>query len=94
VLEALRRDPDRSGLDVILISVWEGAGAQEEARRFSEMWGLEGTILLDEAADYARRLGIRGVPTNVFVDGEGIVRAVGASTTAELYATADRLLGR
>jgi hypothetical protein len=94
VLEALRRHPDRSGLDVILVSVWEGSGAQEEAERFRDMWGLEGTILLDESADYTRALGIRGVPTNVFVDADGIVQAIGASTTAELYATADRLLGR
>lgn len=50
------------------------------------MWGIEGTVLLDESAAYARSLGIRGVPTNVIVDARGIVRAVGISSPTELRA--------
>jgi len=47
--------------------------------RFVEMWGLKGTILLDETGDYARSLGVRCVPANVEVDERGIVRAFGVS---------------
>jgi predicted DsbA family dithiol-disulfide isomerase len=54
-------------------------------------WGLEGTVVLDETAEYARRLGIRGVPTNVFVDESGVVQALGASTFDDLLAEAASL---
>jgi predicted DsbA family dithiol-disulfide isomerase len=84
MLEELRRRTARSGLDIILIDVWEGAGAREEARRYRDLWRIGATILLDEDAAYTRRLGIRGVPTNVVVDRQGIVRAVGASTHEQL----------
>lgn len=71
--------------------MWEGAQAAQQARRYTEMWGIEATVLLDEDAQYARSLGIRGVPTNVFVDAEGIVRAVGASALTELEEQLRRL---
>ncbi len=64
--------------------MWEGQSAAAEARRYADMWGIGATVLLDETAQYARRIGIRGVPTNVFVDATGTVRAVGASTLGEL----------
>jgi hypothetical protein len=86
VLEELRRRTARSGLDVILIDVWEGADAPIEAQRYRDMWGIGGTVLMDESATYARELGVRGVPTNVIVDDEGIVRAVGGTSAAELQA--------
>jgi hypothetical protein len=91
VIESLRRRASRFGLDIILIDVWEGTGAAQEAAGYSMRWGLEGTILLDETADYARQLGVRGVPTNVFVDEAGIVQAFGASTFDDLLAAARRL---
>jgi len=47
----------------VLISVWEGTEARPEVERFRELWGIDATILLDESGDYARQLGIRGVPT-------------------------------
>jgi hypothetical protein len=71
--------------------VWEGTGAAEQANGYCMRWGLEGTVLLDETAEYARRLGVRGVPTNVFVDEMGIVRTFGASTFDDLLAAACRL---
>jgi len=58
------------------------------------MWGLEGTILLDETAEYARSLGVRGVPTNLVVDVGGIVRAFGVSRLDELHAAIDAMLKR
>jgi hypothetical protein len=91
VLEALRRRASRFGLDVICVNVWEGTGAPREAARYCRMWGIEGTVLLDETAAYARQLGVRGVPTNVFVDETGIVRHVGATRPEELLDQAERL---
>jgi hypothetical protein len=91
VIESLRRRAGRFGLDIIFVNVWEGAGAAEEAASYCERWGLEGTVLLDETAGYARQVGVRGVPTNLFVDERGIVRAVGASTFEDLLRDARRL---
>ena len=91
MLEALRRRADRFGLDVIMVDVWEGAAAAIEARRYCEMWGIEATVLLDQTAAYARTLGVRGVPTDVFVDERGLVRAVGATGAEELLRQAAQL---
>jgi hypothetical protein len=77
---------------VILIDVWEGGEARRRAQDYCELWGVDGTVLLDEAGAYAKQLGVRGVPTNVLVDSNGIVRAVGAGNPDELYAEVDRLL--
>lgn len=73
--------------------MWESVNAPDEARAFAEIWGVDGTVLLDETGEYARRLGIRGVPTNVLVDGDGTVRAVGVTAPAELEAAVTDLLG-
>ena len=58
------------------------------------MWGLEGTVLLDESAEYARSLGVRGVPTNLVVDADGTVRAFGVSRLDELHRAIDLMLQR
>jgi predicted DsbA family dithiol-disulfide isomerase len=58
------------------------------------MWGLKGTILLDETGDYARALGVRGVPTNVLVDTDGTVRAFGVARPDELERVIDQMLRR
>ncbi len=50
-------------------------------------------MLLDETGSYAEELGVRGVPTNIFVDADGTVTAVGAVTPDELWAETRRLLG-
>lgn len=49
-------------------------------------------MLLDETGAYASLLGVRGVPTNVFVDAEGLVREVGTIRPDELDAAVERLL--
>ena len=56
------------------------------------MWGLKGTVLLDETGEYARSLGVRGVPTNLVVDADGTVRAFGVSRLEELYSAIDSML--
>ena len=90
--ELRRREADRSGLDVILIDVWEGNEAQRRAQDYCELWGIDGTVLLDKKGAYATLLGVRGVPTNVLVDSTGAVRALGASNPEELHARVDELL--
>jgi hypothetical protein len=93
VIEDLRRRTGRSGLEIVSVNVWEGTGAFAEARGFCDLWGLHGTVLVDEQGELADRLGIRGVPANVFVDADGTVTAVGAATPAELVSATRRLLG-
>lgn len=78
---------------MILVDVYEGTDPRPEVERFCEMWGVEGTILLDETAEYARSLGVRGVPTNILVDEQGIVRGFGLVDLTELYAAVDELIG-
>jgi thioredoxin-like negative regulator of GroEL len=92
-MEDLRSRTGRSGLEIVSVNVWEGTGAYAEARGFCELWGVDGTVLVDEHGELAGRLGIRGVPANVFVDSDGTVTAVGAATPAELVAATRRLLG-
>jgi hypothetical protein len=75
------------------VDVWEGTGAYTEARTFCELWGVEGTVLVDQAGELVDQLGIRGVPTNILVDADGTVTTVGASTPAELEAAVRTLLG-
>jgi protein-disulfide isomerase len=77
---------------VILIDVWEGADARRRAQEYCDLWGIEGTVLVDETGTYAQSLGIRGVPTNVVVDAAGTVRAIGAGNPDELYAAVEALL--
>jgi nucleotide-binding universal stress UspA family protein len=92
VLEALRRRAGRFGLDVVMVNVWEGPGAADEVRRYCELWGIDATVLLDVAARYARGVGVRGVPTNVFVDEHGTVQSVGATTFEQLLLGATQLV--
>src|SRR5438445_653980 len=61
------REGARSGLEVVLVDIWEGTEPRPEVERFCEMWGIKGPILLDPAGELATTLGVRGVPTNVVV---------------------------
>ena len=76
-----------------MVNVWEGVNAHAEAKDFCQLWGVEGTVLVDESGEVAERLGVRGVPTNVLVDSDGTVTTVGAATPEALEAAARRLLG-
>jgi hypothetical protein len=75
-----------------MVNIWENIGAAAEARRFAAVWGLEGTVLLDETGQYAARLGICGVPFDLAVDSTGLVRAAGLTTPRELEQAAGSLL--
>ena len=56
------------------------------------MWDVQGPVLVDETGAYAADLGIRGVPTNVLVNEDGIVRTVGAATPQELQQAVSALM--
>ena len=56
------------------------------------MWGLKGAVLLDETGEYARSLGVRGVPTNLVVDADGTVHAFGVSRLEELDRAIEQML--
>jgi hypothetical protein len=77
---------------VILIDVWEGNDARRRVQAYCELWGIEGTVLLDEEGAYAKELGVHGVPTNVLVDSHGTIRAFGAGNPDELHAEIEELL--
>jgi hypothetical protein len=88
------REEARSGLEVVLVDIWEGTEPRPEVERFCEMWGIKGPILLDPDLKLASALGVRGVPTNVVVDSDGMVRAFGAARLEELEQAIDELYGR
>jgi hypothetical protein len=90
----LRRRTARSGLDIIMVNICESVNAAKEASDFAAVWGLDGTILLDETGEYAAKLGIRGVPFNLAVDSSGLVRAAGISTPDELEQAVETLMDR
>ena len=66
------------------MDIWEGTEPRPEVERFCEMWGIKGPILLDPRGELATSLGVRGVPTNVVVDSDGVVREFGAARLDEL----------
>ena len=69
-----------------MINVWEHVDAQKEAQQFCDIYGVEGPVLLDEDGSYIHELGVRGVPTNILVDEEGLVHTVGATSPEQLMA--------
>ena len=88
------REGARSGLEVVLVDIWEGTEPRPEVERFCEMWGIKGPILLDPKGELASTLGVRGVPTNVVVDTDGTISAFGAARLDELEQAIGDLLGR
>ena len=88
------REGARSGLEIVLVDIWEGTEPRPEVERFCDMWGIKGPILLDPGAERAGTLGVRGVPTNVAVDSDGTIRAFGAARLDELEQAIDELYDR
>lgn len=77
-----------------MVNVWESVDPVREAQQFCDIYGVAGTVLVDATGALPTLLGIRGVPMNVFVDADGTVCEVGATTPDELKAAITRLLGR
>jgi hypothetical protein len=96
VIEELRHRTGQLGrdfLDILVINVREHVDPAAEAAHFCEVHRIGGTALLDETGNYADRLGVHGVPTNVIVDQHGTVRAVGVTTPEEITTELAALLG-
>ncbi len=93
-MEDVRRRAGRFGLDVIMVNVWEHFDAAAEARQFADIYGVEGTVLLDEEGALLRAAGVRGVPFNLLVDEAGVVRAAGFTDPVALERTVARFLPR
>jgi hypothetical protein len=88
----VRRRASRFGLDVIMVNVWEHLDAAAEARQFADIYGVEGSILLDEAGALVQAVGVRGVPFNLLVDEGGVVRAAGFTDPVAIERTLSRFL--
>ena len=59
------------------------SGSGAEVGRFLEARGLRWTTLVDHDARLSRQLGVDAVPTLIFVDRDGRVRAVTQGYTSE-----------
>ena len=71
------------GFEVLAVNVREDPN---RVRKYVEEAGLSFTVLLDTRGQVSKQYFVRGIPTNVFVDRKGIVRAVhiGAMTERQL----------
>lgn len=81
-----------TGLQVVMVNIWEHVNPRKEARHFCDIHGIKGPVLIDEDGSYAERLGVRGVPYNIIVNKKGIVQSVGDTTPDELRSTLTRML--
>jgi len=62
------------GLEVIGVSVQEAT--EDDVRVYAERYGLEYTVAADLAGDVFRRYRVYGLPTQYFIDEDGIIRSV------------------
>lgn len=90
-MEEVRRRTGPWGLELVMINVWEHLNARAEALQFCQLYGIDGHVLLDEEGSYVQRLGVRGVPCNVLVGEDGVVRDVGITSPGDLWAALCRL---
>jgi peroxiredoxin len=62
------------GLALVAVSVQEST--LDDVRAYAAKYGLDYTIAADLAGDVFRRYQVYGLPTQVFLDADGIIRAV------------------
>jgi cytochrome c biogenesis protein CcmG/thiol:disulfide interchange protein DsbE len=62
------------GLEVIGISVQEAT--EDDVRAYAEKYDLGYTVAADLAGDVFRRYRVYGLPTQYFLDGDGIIRSI------------------
>ena len=62
------------GLEVIGISVQEAT--EDDVRAYAERYDLGYTVAADLAGDVFRRYRVFGLPTQYFLDGDGIIRSI------------------
>ncbi len=92
-LASLYGDLGEQGFEILAINVGENA---EQIGLFTEALEMPFTILLDSDGAAARRYGLRGLPTSLLVDRDGVIRLVhvGIATDAMLREHVLGLLGR
>ena len=61
------------GLVILAINMGEDSG---QVKRFMEVNGLSLPVLLDASQDVARKYNIRGIPTTLFIDKDGIIKDI------------------
>jgi len=82
IVEAYLTHKD-AGLEVLAINLTV-QDTVSDARAFVEEFQMPFTVVLDEAGEVSQAYSLFGLPTSVFVDAEGIVRAINAGPlTAE-----------
>jgi thiol-disulfide isomerase/thioredoxin len=80
------------GLEVVGISVQEATEA--DVRAYAERYGLGYTVAADLSGDVFRRYRVFGLPTQYFLDANGVIRAiVQGPVTPESAASSLALLG-
>ncbi len=62
------------GLEVVGISVQEAT--EEDVRAYAERYALAYTVAADLTGDVFRRYRVYGLPTQYFLDGDGVIRAI------------------
>lgn len=76
-----------------MINVWEHVNPEAEAGQFCQVHNVSFPVLLDTTGEYPRQVGVRGVPYNIFVDEQGVVRALGGTTPDEMQQALMTLFG-
>ncbi len=80
------------GLEVVGISVQEAT--EDDVRRYAQTYGLAYTVAADLSGDVFRRYRVFGLPTQYFIDGDGVIQAiVQGPVTPESAAASLALLG-
>jgi len=79
----LHRELQGQGFEILAVNVGD---SPDKAASFAEQYGITFPVLLDRSAKVAVAYSVNAIPTSVFVDGSGIVRAVrvGALTESNL----------
>jgi len=80
------------GLVILAVDMME---ERTDVRAYAEDMGMEFPILLDRQGAVADRYYVRGIPTTVFIDRDGIVRRIhaGALTDAQLRDYVSEIMG-
>ncbi len=73
-------EEDEQGLEILAVDLMEDREAVSE---YVEAMGMEFPVLLDAKGQVGERYNVRGIPTSVFIDKEGIVRRIHQGTLTD-----------
>lgn len=73
---AAYRDHSGEGLQVLAIDLTDQERKRSDVRSFVDELRMPFPVLLDEKGKVRKRYALRGVPTSVFIDANGVVRLV------------------